>query len=65
MFNDKKYNPKTIMALLKLILSVRNDLSKEEKESVIKLAEQIILNNAKQNYEDKQIFPIQDYKRRN
>lgn len=65
MSNDKKYNPKTIMALLKLMLSVRNDLSKEEKESVIRLAEQIVLNNRKQDYEDKQIFPIKDHKRRN
>jgi hypothetical protein len=65
MSNDKKYNPKTIMALLKLMLAVRDNLSKEEKESVIKLAEQIILNNRKQDYEDKQIFPIKDHKRRN
>ena len=65
MSNDKKYHPKTIIALLKLMLAVRSDLSKEEKESVIKLAEQIILNNRKQDYEDKQLFPIEDYKRRN
>lgn len=65
MSNNKKYNPETIITLLKLMLSVRTDLSKEEKESVIKLAEQIILNNKKQDYENKQIFPIQDYKRRN
>lgn len=65
MSNDRKYNPKTIMALLKLMLSVRQDLSKEEKESVIRLAEQMIFKNSKQDYEDKQIFPIKDYKRRN
>lgn len=65
MSNDRKYNPETVILMLKLILSVRNDLSKEEKESVIKLAEQIILNNKKQDYEDKQIFPIEDHKRRN
>jgi len=65
MSNDKKYNPKTIMALLKLLLSVRNDLNKEEKESVIRLAEQMIYKDSKQDYEDKQTFPIKDYKRRN
>jgi hypothetical protein len=65
MSNDKKHNPKTIMALLKLMLAMRNDLSKEEKESVIKLAEQMISKGKKKDHEDKQIFPIQDYKRRN
>lgn len=63
--NYKKYNPKTIMALLKVMLSVRNDLTKEEKESVVRLAEQIIKKGKEQDYEDKQIFPIEDYKRRN
>ncbi len=65
MSDTKKYNPKTIMTLLKLMLSVRNDLSKEEKESVARLAKQLIYNNSKQDYEDKQIFPFTDYKRRN
>jgi len=65
MSNDKKYNPKTVMALLKLLLSVRNDLSKEEKQSVIRLAEQMMFKDTKQDYEDKQTFPIEDYKRRN
>jgi len=65
MSNDKKYSPKTIFTLLKIMLSVRNDLSKEEKRAVYNLAEQIIYKNRKQDYEDKQIFPIQDYKRRN
>jgi len=62
---NKKYNPKTIITLLKLMLSVRNDITKEEKESIIKLAEQMILKGKKDDYEDKQIFPIKDYKRRN
>ena len=65
MSENKKYNPKTIMTLLKLMLSVRNDITKEEKENVIKLAEQMILKGKKEDHEDKQIFPIQDYKRRN
>lgn len=65
MSDGKKYNPKTLIALLKLMLSVRSDLSKEEKESVLRVAEQLILKGSKQDYEDKQIFPIQDYKRRN
>ena len=65
MSDDKKYNPKSIMALLKLMLAMRKDLSKEEKESVIRLAEQMILKGKTKDYEDKQIFPIQDYKRRN
>jgi len=65
MSDGNKYNPKTIMALLKLMLAMRKDLSKEEKESVIRLAEQMILKGKKEDYEDKQIFPIQDYKRRN
>ena len=62
---SKKYKSKTIIALLKLMLSMRNDLSKEEKDSVMRLAEQMILKGKKENHEDKQIFPIQDYKRRN
>jgi hypothetical protein len=62
---NKKYNPETIFSLLKLMLSVRKDLSNEEKNTIIKLAEQLIYKNSKQNYEDKQIFPITDYKRRN
>jgi|LakMenE01Jun11ns_1017448.scaffolds.fasta_scaffold9590279_2 hypothetical protein len=65
MSNDKKYSPKTIFTLLKIMLSVRNDLSKEEKRAVYNLAEQIIYKNRKQDYENKQTFPIQDYKRRN
>jgi hypothetical protein len=65
MSENKKYNPKTIMALLKLMLSVRNDITNEEKENVIKLAEQMIQKGKKEDYEDKQIFPIPDYKRRN
>jgi hypothetical protein len=65
MSENKKYNPKTIMTLLKLMLSVRNDITNEEKENVIKLAEQMILKGKKDDYEDKQIFPITDYKRRN
>ncbi len=65
MSDGKKHNPKTIMTLLKLMLSMRNDLSKEEKESVIRLAEQMIQKGKKEDYEDKQIFPVQDYKRRN
>ncbi len=65
MSENKKYNKKTIMALLKVLLSVRNDFSKEEKESIIKLAEQMIEKGNKDDYEDKQIFPITDYKRRN
>lgn len=60
-----KYDSKTIITLLKLMLSVRNDLSVEEKENIIKLTEQIYKNKSKQDYEDKQSFPITDYKRRN
>lgn len=62
---EKKYSHKTIMSLLKIMLAVRKDLTKEEKESVIRLAEQLIRQGSKRDYEDKQIFPIQDYKRRN
>ena len=42
------------MALLKLMLAMRKDLSKEEKESVIRLAEQMILKGKTKDYEDKQ-----------
>jgi len=65
MLNDKKYNPKTIVTLLKLMLSVRKDITNEEKELIIKFAEQIISKNRTQYYENKQIFPFTDYKRRN
>ena len=60
-----KYNEKTLLSLLKIMLAVRSDLTSEEKQSVIKLAEQIIIKNRYPDYEYKQIFPIQDYKRRN
>lgn len=64
--SDKfKYDQKTLMSLLKLMLAVRSDLTKEEKESVIRLAEQIILKGKNKDYEDKQIFTVKDYKRRN
>jgi hypothetical protein len=53
------------MSLLKIMLAVRSDLTEEEKESVMRLAEQIIKKGKKQDYEDKQIFPDTDYKRRN
>lgn len=62
---SEKYDSKTIITLLKLMLSVRNDLTAEEKENIIKLTEQIYRNKSKQDHEDKQIFPITDYKRRN
>lgn len=65
MSTEKKYNPETIMALLKLMLSVRQDLSKEEKDSVIKLAEEMMFKKIKYEYEDKQEPSIKDYKRRN
>jgi hypothetical protein len=65
MSDNFKYDQKTLMSLLKLVLAVRTDLTKEEKESVIKLAEQIILKGKNKDYEDKQIFTIKDYKRRN
>lgn len=65
MAENKKYNSQTVMMMLKLLLSMRNDLSKEEKESVIRLAEQMINGGKDKDYEDKQIFNIKDYKRRN
>lgn len=65
MSKKHKYDQKTLMSLLKLMLAVRSDLTKEEKEAVIRLAQQIILKGNKEDYEDKQIFPIKDYKRRN
>ena len=65
MSNNTKYDEKTLMSLLKIMLAVRSDLTEEEKESVMRLAEQIIKKGKKQDYEDKQIFPDTDYKRRN
>lgn len=65
MSNKSKYDQKTLMSLLKMMLAVRSDLTKEEKESITRLAEQIILKGKKQDYEDKQIFVVEDYKRRN
>jgi hypothetical protein len=65
MSDNFKYDQKTLMSLLTLMLAVRSDLTKEEKESVIRLAEQIILKGKNQDYEDKQIFTVKDYKRRN
>ena len=59
-----KYDEKTLISLLKIMLAVRNDLSKEEKEAVLKAAEQVF-KSKRQDYEDKQTFPIEDYKRRN
>jgi len=59
-----KYDKNTIISLLKIMLAVRKDLTDEEKANVLKLAEQII-NNPKKDYEDKQKFFIEDYKRRN
>lgn len=65
MSNNTKYDEKTLMSLLKMMLAVRSDLTEEEKQSVMRLAEQIIKKGKKQDYEDKQIFPDTDYKRRN
>lgn len=65
MSNNTKYDEKTLMSLLKIMLAVRSDLTKEEKEAVLTLAEQIIRKGKKEDYEDKQIFPNTDYKRRN
>lgn len=65
MSDKPKYDEKTLISLLKIMLAVRSDLTKEEKQSVLRLAEQIILNNKKNDYEDKQTFLIEDYKRRN
>jgi hypothetical protein len=65
MSDNFKYDQKTLLSLLKIMLAVRTDLTKEEKESVIKLAEQIILKGKNKDYEDNQIFTIKDYKRRN
>lgn len=65
MSNNTKYDEKTLMSLLKIMLAVRSDLTKEEKEAVMRLAEQIIRKGKKEDYEDKQIFPNTDYKRRN
>lgn len=62
---SEKYDSKTIITLLKLMLSVRNDLTAEEKENIIRLTEQIYNNKNKQDYEDKQSFPLTNYKRRN
>ena len=65
MSDKPKYDEKTLMSLLKIMLAVRSDLTKEEKEDVMRLAEQIIRKGKKEDYEDKQMFPITDYKRRN
>ena len=65
MSNKPKYDQNTLMSLLKIMLAVRTDLTKEEKESVIRLAEQIIIKGKNKDYEDKQIFTVEDYKRRN
>jgi len=65
MSDKPKYDEKTLMSLLKIMLAVRSDLTKEEKLSVIRLAEQLIRKGSKKDYEDKQTFPIEDYKRRN
>lgn len=65
MSDNFKYDQKTLLSLLKIMLAVRTDLTKEEKESVIKLAQQIILKGKNKDYEDNQIFTIKDYKRRN
>lgn len=63
--DNSKYDKKTLITLLKMMLAVRSDLTQEEKDSVIRLAEQIILKGKNQDYEDKQVFTIKDYKRRN
>lgn len=65
MSNKPKYDENTLISLLKIMLAVRSDITKEEKEQILKVAIQLIKNGNKQDYEDKQIFPITDYKRRN
>ena len=65
MSNNRKYDENTLISLLKVMLAVRSDLTKEEKESILKMALQLIKKGNKQDYEDKQSFPITDYKRRN
>lgn len=64
MSESGKYNKKTIMALLKIMLAVRTDLSEAEKAEVLRLTEQILKEPLK-DHEDKQRFYTQDYKRRN
>jgi hypothetical protein len=65
MSNRSKYDEKTLLSLLKMMVAVRSNLTKEEKESILRLAEQLIVKGSKQDYEDKQIFTIEDYKKRN
>lgn len=65
MSDKPKYDANTLIALLKVMLAVRSDLTQEEKDSVLRVATQLIKNGHKQDYEDKQTFPIADYKRRN
>ena len=36
MSNNTKYDEKTLMSLLKMMLAVRSDLTEEEKQSVMK-----------------------------
>ena len=64
---SKKYSKNTIMSLLKIMLLTRTDISEEEKNNIIKLAETLIADSERKNedHENKQTLPIADYKRRN
>jgi|LakMenEpi03Aug12_release.lakeMendotaPanAssembly.Ray.scaffolds.fasta_scaffold2313619_2 hypothetical protein len=64
MSDNSKYDKNTLMELLKMMLTVRDDITSEEKQNIIE-AMQILLNKSDKDYEDKQRFSITDYKRRN
>lgn len=64
MSNGPKYNNKTLMELLKVILSSHDEISVEEKQEIINTM-QMLLKQSGNIHEDKQSFPITNYKRRN
>ena len=50
---------------LKILRELRETLTDEQKEYSKSLAEFLLANVEKKDYEGKQYFPIQDYSRRN
>lgn len=50
---------------LKILRELRETLTDEQKEYSKSLAEYLLANAEKKDYEGKQYFPIQDYSRRN
>jgi len=64
MSSNFKYDKKTLMELLKIVLATHDDITPQEKQDILKIM-QLLLNQSDEKHEDKQNIFNTDYKRRN